>query len=1012
MRRSTGFWAFISVFFVAALGVGTTAIAADNAEKTIENEVAYWKTPKPRLNLDQHSAMIRSAAVDPSGAYFVTGSHDKTAKVWRLPKEDGETVRLLRTLRPPIGDGDIGKINAVAISPDASLVAVGGWMGAYTDASPETRNQEAIYLFDRNTGQLKLRIDGVPSRVYDLAFSPDGKAIAAAMRHGSGVGLWSTSDGALIGQDDNYDADCTALDFLSSDSETAASNAGQGSAGGSGSLLVASSDGKARLYRPAALKERKLVASWGVDLPDNKEPSSVAFAPGGAFFAVGYLNSPTVSVHKADSGTEHINLPADGIENGDLASVTWSKDGRHVFAGGSWYNEETGLSGIRRWSLEAVSDYKNIYVSNDRVVSLAPNNEGGFVFASMQPAFGAVASSGDVVFSKGPSAREMRSSQEAWNHINNDSSKVFVSGNPYTEEVSIQFDLKYRLLQRKQSAEQSLRAPVVESELLKIDGWNDDIPSLGGSDLELIAGEFSNALAIAADNSKFLIGTNYRARLYDKQGKQIWDPLATPDEVWRVNITSDGRLAVIAYGDGTVRWHRMSDGQELLALFVHKDTKRWVMWTPEGYYDASPGGDSLIGWHINQSENQEALFYNVSRYADLFYRPDIVAEAISGNLSNKPDSAPAAEEFKANMPPVIRILRIEERSEGAPLLRYEIESPSGDPVEEINILIDGKLKETKQLDNDTRASGAGVLELICSEEDREIVLATKGSNGSFSETEAAEIVEFCTAPKHKKKRRLFALIIGVSNYQNENVKDLKYADDDANAVAELLRVQKRGKFYDDVEVEVLTDQLASRANILNALQWLTNEPTDNDVSLVYIAGHGENLKRSDQKPGEIPRGPYFFLSHDADRNQLASSAVGIGALENYARYARGRKLFFLDTCYAGNVDTNGLLNDLAADELGTIVYASSTSTQLSKEGIGAEHGVFTSVFLDALSGAADSQRRPDGLIDRLELASFLQSEVEYITEGVQTPVHHASKALPKTNIASVVNNFRRLIVED
>jgi hypothetical protein len=45
-------------------------------------------------------------------------------------------------------------------------------------------------------------------------------------------------------------------------------------------------------------------------------------------------------------------------------------------------------------------------------------------------------------------------------------------------------------------------------------------------------------------------------------------------------LSRDGRLAVAAFGDGMIRWFRYSDGQELLALFVHRDGKRWILWTP------------------------------------------------------------------------------------------------------------------------------------------------------------------------------------------------------------------------------------------------------------------------------------------------------------------------------------------------------------------------------------------------------------------------------------------------
>ena len=58
-----------------------------------------------------------------------------------------------------------------------------------------------------------------------------------------------------------------------------------------------------------------------------------------------------------------------------------------------------------------------------------------------------------------------------------------------------------------------------------------------------------------------------------------------------------GQLLVVASRDGTIRWLRGSDGVELLALFVDVPTRRWVAWTPTGYYMASPGGEDLIGWH-------------------------------------------------------------------------------------------------------------------------------------------------------------------------------------------------------------------------------------------------------------------------------------------------------------------------------------------------------------------------------------------------------------------------------
>ena len=52
----------------------------------------------------------------------MTGSEDKTVRAWSLPEG-----KLIRTYRPPIGEGDFGKIYATAISPDGKRIAAGGW---------------------------------------------------------------------------------------------------------------------------------------------------------------------------------------------------------------------------------------------------------------------------------------------------------------------------------------------------------------------------------------------------------------------------------------------------------------------------------------------------------------------------------------------------------------------------------------------------------------------------------------------------------------------------------------------------------------------------------------------------------------------------------------------------------------------------------------------------------------------------------------------------------------------
>ena len=77
--------------------------------------------PLLRIETGMHHAEVGCIGVDAANRYLVTGSHDKTVRVWDL-----RTGTLLRTLRLPIGPGDEGRVYAVAISPDGRTVAVGG----------------------------------------------------------------------------------------------------------------------------------------------------------------------------------------------------------------------------------------------------------------------------------------------------------------------------------------------------------------------------------------------------------------------------------------------------------------------------------------------------------------------------------------------------------------------------------------------------------------------------------------------------------------------------------------------------------------------------------------------------------------------------------------------------------------------------------------------------------------------------------------------------------------------
>ena len=91
-----------------------------------------------RIEAGMHTAPITRIDVDAAERFLVTASDDKTARVWDLANG-----QLLQVLRPPLVAGDEGKLYAVAISPDGTTVATGGWTGYEWDGAIRSTSSSA-----------------------------------------------------------------------------------------------------------------------------------------------------------------------------------------------------------------------------------------------------------------------------------------------------------------------------------------------------------------------------------------------------------------------------------------------------------------------------------------------------------------------------------------------------------------------------------------------------------------------------------------------------------------------------------------------------------------------------------------------------------------------------------------------------------------------------------------------------------------------------------------------------
>lgn len=541
-----------------------------------------YDRPVLRLDVGVHVAQISRASVDDAERYLVTGSHDKTIKVWSVA--DGS---LLKTIPMPIGPGDIGKVFAVAISPDGEVIAAGGWMA-------DEENPEHIYLFDRASGEMIGRIEGLSNVVNHLAFSPDGDRLVAMFGPGAGMRLFDRSTNwREIARDTEYGDTALGASFAPD-----------------GRFTAVSLDGWLRVYDP----DGKLVIEKDVGLGPL---DSVSFHPDGNRIAVSPENGSTLTIFEAESLTALYQTQS--TETG-LGDVSWSHDGEILYSGGMLKIGSTYP--VVAWDDAGRGDPRVLSGGITTLADTLPLKNGDLIYASKEPRVARIGADASEKWFTSLSQINARG-QERGLLVSHDGTKVQFGYKSGGEEPAV-FDVSKLTLEIGSDA--TLAAPDQTS--LAIDYWDHYIgPELNGVELELSDYETSRGLAIHPDGKRFVLGTEWNLRFFDEIGQPIWtrDP---PDVAWAVNITGNGRYIVAAHGDGTIRWYHVDTGDELLALFPFADQRNWVIWEPDGRFASTTGARSALKWQVNQGVNKSPVFLSAGE-VPLSYRPEVIKRILA-----------------------------------------------------------------------------------------------------------------------------------------------------------------------------------------------------------------------------------------------------------------------------------------------------------------------------------------------------------------------------------------------
>lgn len=972
------------IFVSLLLGLGAAAVAAPKPPSTPSSSGTAGE-PVLRIETGAHQALITKIGADAAGRWIVTASEDKTARIW-----EAATGRPLAILRPPIGAEAAGALYAAAISPDGRQVALGG------NANLDGRNAHALYLFDRATGNLppKSTLSGLEAPLTQIAWSPDSQLLAIGLRQ-EGLRVFRRNLG-FVGADPEYNEAIFGADFSRD-----------------GRLLTASLDGALRLYaigKGGLERQARRAAPGG-------RPYAVAFSPAGNLIAVGYQNAPRVDV--LDATSLDLLYSAEVRGGGNLGRVAWSADGQVLYAAGS-------ASSGGRFPLYAFADAgrgrgREIGSFANTVTGLATLGS-GVMAASAEPSWAAFDANGLSRLGVRAQTADFRDLGENFRIAADGHALVF----PMTANAQpLVFDLEQGSLKSRPAPADLLPPRLPKRGGGPTDWKNSAAPRLDGRVLALRPNEMSRSAALAAD-SRFVLGTDWNLRAYDGGGNPLWER-RTPAAAWAVNISADNRWVVAGLGDGTVRWYRLSDGQEQLALFVHADQERWIVWSPKGYYDTSIGGENLVGWHLNRAPNQRADFFSVGRFRERFYQPGTIQKILA-----LADEAEAERQTRLELaavaamnaePPVAPSAPIKSRSEGkdrrapepaaaAPAkiveivppvielhsdsqvetsgdvvtVRYAVRTPQEAPLKDVKVRVNGRLdRSIKPVAQRAVQGEAPVQEVqvrVPPGNDAEILLIAENRNAK-SDPVSIKVTRSTAPPLPVARDKadydtLYMLVVAVNKYPgpNELVSPVK----DANAFkAQMARIANPPagvrRIYNRLEFKLLTDETATRENILEGMNWLKSNMKEKDAGVLFLSGHGIAQDKSYYyipfKPGGMASKVAEWLPGDQIVNTLQSLP--------------GRAMFFLDTCYAGALTNQAssatdIINKID-DERGVIIFASSTGKE--KSGEDDENGFFTKALIEGLRGEAVDKK--DNLVYPTLLKRYVTRRVKELSENQQRP---------------------------
>jgi len=223
----------------------------------------------------------------------------------------------------------------------------------------------------------------------------------------------------------------------------------------------------------------------------------------------------------------------------------------------------------------------------------------------------------------------------------------------------------------------------------------------------------------------------------------------------------------------------------------------------------------------------------------------------------------------------------------------------------------------------------------------------------------------------------WALLVGIANYpavEGFEIQQLKAPVKDVNALAAFLKDPEKGGFDAD-RVLTLTDEEATKREILMTFNDIAKRAAPEDMVLFYFSGHGIPPDHAEST---------YLVPYDHDLRDVETTCINFGDLSRKIRRMEASKVVvILDACHSGGIKAKdarsgrpkglyeGYIKAFQESE-GRPLLLSSGESEVSWET--EEYGIFTHFLLEGLSGGADTDN--DGIVTFAEVSEFVRETVK------------------------------------